>query len=267
VIKTVPKVVRVYQYSPGRRVFQGSIMLKDIPGAMAAVAAELAKCGLNLVNTSASSINGSGTAEWGFFALAEDRSPAPKELNETLANLPHVLHCDVKEGQNGLIVDSTHYPIILDSGEQAMIVRRDTFSEMFKRLRMVFGSGGRVVAYQLGEATGENVVKDLEKKLSKRVMIMNSQLLTEMMAAQGWGRLEVVDSVQDPFKAVVRLYDSFECAKTKSVEPNSSFIRGYLTGYVKALRGKSIMCTESECLAAGADYCEFLLDEVDAPDL
>jgi len=255
------KIVRVYHYEPGKQVFLGSVLMKDVPGALGRIALELSNHKLNLVGSSSSSINGSGIAEWGFFAVGENGPMSADGLQTAIGGMPDVVHCEIKEGKDGLIVDDLHYPLKLNTGQQAMIVRRDTFSDMFERLRFVLGTGGRVVIFQLGVATGQNAVKDHVHSIGKEAVLANARTLSDMYLAQGWGRLEVVQGKAEPFEVVFRLYDSFECKGASSEAPNSDFMRGYVTGYIKSLFKKNVMCTEVHCVATGHDYCEFLVTE------
>ena len=256
-----PKIVRVYHNAPGKQVYLGSVWMRDVPGAMARVATALAEMNLNLVGSSSSSINGSGVAEWGFFALGDGKAPAAEELKSRVGALPDVIRSDFREGNNGLVVDSLHYPLFLNTGQQAMIIRRDTFADMFRRLKAVFGSGGKVVVHELGMATGENVAKDLVKTLGRDTIMNNHLQLAELMQAQGWGELKVISGSQNPLNAHFIIRDSFECKGTSSATPNSDFIRGYVTAYVKVLWGKSLDCKEVSCLSKGDEHCEFILSE------
>jgi len=71
--QTPPKFVRVYRDAKTRRAFVRTVWLKDVPGALAAAAGALASTGVNLVGSSSSTSNGTGYAEWGFFAEVDNK--------------------------------------------------------------------------------------------------------------------------------------------------------------------------------------------------
>ena len=253
--------MRVYNYSANRHVFAGSVWIRDVPGALAGVAIGLAKAGINLVGSSSSNVAEMGLSEWGFFAECEDGRLEVDKLQNLVLEQPNVVHCGIKDGDDGLVVDSLHYPLRMNTGQQVMVLRRDIFTQMFKRMREVFGSGGDVVLHELGYATGRDVVNDHVNNLGRAVLLRHQIQMGEELMAQGWGRVEVVSGTSGPMRAVFRLFDSFECAGIRSSSPNSQFFKGYVQGYVKALYGVPVDCNERRCTSMGDPYCEFEITE------
>jgi predicted hydrocarbon binding protein len=138
-----------------------------------------------------------------------------------------------------------------------MVVSRSTFSEMLSYMREVYGSGGNVIAYQLGFSTGKRDADELIRVLGKERVLENLPGLMNIYLAQGWGVAELVDLAPDPFQAIVRLSDSFECAGVRAVRSNSHFLRGHLAGAAKTFFDKNVECIEVRCSATGNDFCEF----------
>jgi len=260
------KEVMVYYHAAGRHVFQGSVWLRDVPGALASVTAELARCGVNLVATSSSSIPNTDLAEWAFFAEVREDWAGLKKTQEVLDRSPSVVKSVLKEGKNGLVVDNLHYPLRLSSGEPAMIVSRKTFRDMFDNLVTDFGSGGRVIIYKLGHASGMESYKHFSRILGRDGVGKRIPDLISLYEANGWGRVEAAgDSIGGfslrPFRGALRLYDCFECTGVKAKAPNSDFIRGHIEGMIFALTGKHVKCEETKCISVGDEYCEFQVIE------
>jgi len=257
-----PKIVRVYHDAKSKRALVATVWLKDVPGALAAAASALASAGVNLASSSTSKLNGSGTAEWGFFAEVEDERLTHESLSLALGNTPQVLKFEFEEGNHGVVVDDFHYPLRFSSGQQGMIVSRGTFSGMLAHMREVFGSGGTVIAYELGLSTGKQDGEELVRALGMERVRENLPRLLNLYLAQGWGVPELTSLNLEPLHVTVRFGDSFECTGVRSFRPNSHFMRGHLAGLAKVLFNKNVECMEVKCLATGNDYCEFRCVEV-----
>jgi len=260
--ETPPKFVRVYHDAKTKRAFVGTVWMKDVPGALAAAAGALASEGVNLVGSSSSTINGTGYAEWGFFAEVDNKRPTRESMIRSLQHIPQITRFELDEGKGGLVVDSIHYPLRFSTGQQGMIVSRTTFSEMLAHMREVFGSGGSVIAYQLGFSTGRKDAEELLSALGKQRVLDNFSDLVYLYLAQGWGIPRLVDLHPEPLQATLRITDSFECTGIRASHPNSHFLRGHLAGMVKAILDKNVECLEIRCSATGNDFCEFHLVEV-----
>jgi predicted hydrocarbon binding protein len=259
---TPPKIVRVYHDAGQKRAFVGTVWLKDVPGALAAAAAGIAGVGVNLVSSSSSNLNGTGLAEWGFFAEVDDRNLTLERICEVIRKIPQVSRFELQEGYGGLVVDSIHYPLKFSTGQQGMIVSRGTFSGMLTHMREVYGTGGSVIAYQLGFSTGKKDANELLRVIGTERVLQNIASLTNVYLAQGWGVPELVKLSIEPLDADIRITDSFECANLRSSRPNSHFLRGHLAGLANVLFEKNVECTEVKCAAMGNDYCEFHCIEV-----
>jgi len=252
----------VYYHAAGRHVFEGSVWLRDVPGALASVATELARCGVNLVATSASSIPNTDLAEWAFFAEAKEGWAGIKKTQAALEGSPSVVKSLLKEGNKGFVVDNLHYPLRLSSGEPALIISRKTFRDMFDHLLTDFGSGGRVIIYNLGLASGMESYKHFSQVLGRESVGSRIPDLVSLYTANGWGRAEragdlIGGSSVRPFRGALRLYDSFECTGAKTNAPNSDFIRGHIEGMILSLTGKRVKCSETKCISMGDEYCQF----------
>jgi len=266
------KEVMVYYHAANRRVFQGSVWIRNVPGALAGASAELARSGANLVATSSSNISNTDLAQWAFFAEAGDGWAGLEKTQEMLEGSPGVVRSVLKEGIDGMVVDDLHYPLRLITGEPAMVMSRKTFRDMLDRLLAVFGSGGRAIIYELGLASGIEDYKHFVRIFGNKDLIRRIPDLVSLYTAYGWGRAEKAGGTRPafsvrPFRGIVRLYDSFECSGISAKTPNSDFLRGHLEGFAQTLTGETIKCKETKCISTGDAYCQFdCREEVVSPD-
>jgi len=150
----------------------------------------------------------------------------------------------------------------LNSGERVVLVRKEVFPDIFRRLGELFSSGGGAVVFEQGKASGESDARGLVAIFGKEAAKLRTPELSMLYLSLGWGRPELVEFTPDPFSAVIRIYESFECSDQKSSTPYSQFVRGHLAGLVNGLFDKLVDCEERKCMAQGDSWCEFSLSEL-----
>ncbi len=255
-----PKETIGYHYNPGKKVFLISVDLKNVPGALASVASILSEAGVNTLSGFTAIGGEEQKAIWGFFAEAEKDLRAI-QLKQLMDNSPYVTNSIVVEGTGGLVVDTIHFPLKLNSGESMILARKEIFGDMFKRLGEMFGSGGEAIIFEEGEATGESDARRLVEIFGRDVAQQSIPELSMLYLSLGWGRPELIRFNPKPFSATIRLFDSFECSGQKSSKASSQFVRGHMTGLINILFEKRVKCKETKCLALGDECCEFVLSE------
>jgi predicted hydrocarbon binding protein len=258
---TTPRDIHAFHFSTNKTIFLGSVKLRDVPGALSNATSSIAKLGVNLVGSNSSRVSAVGVAEWGFFAEGDDGHITPSEIEAELRKTDDVIDCKVRGAEGRVLVDTLHYPLRLNAMAQAIIIRKNVFSNMLKFMVETYGSAGQALAYQLGKATGESDGMDLIKEIGEERLLENLPELINIYVAQGWGIPELVHLEFEPLSATVRLDDCFECNDRSSIVPVSNFIRGHLAGLAKAFFDKSIDCVETKCVARGDAYCEFVAKE------
>ena len=258
--ETYPKEITLFYFNPDKRVYVGSVVLRNVPEALASVAGALGKEGINVVASELARVEGARTNNWGFFAEAE----GPIDVEKTKALIEgtgNALKVGLAEGADGVVVDRDHYPLRYSSGHQAMSLRRENLVDMFDRVRGIFGSGANLIIYEMGVASGRSDGRALVDSIGPDLTAAHLLDLAYLYAAEGWGLPEVVDISLEPFLATVRFKDCFECVYSKSPAPRSQYLRGHLVGLAAAIFGKEITCAETKCAAMGEPYCEFALEE------
>jgi predicted hydrocarbon binding protein len=249
-----------YHYNPKKKVFLVSMEMKSDPSALANITSILSNSGIATLSGFISMNPESQSGVWGFFAEA-DADIRGAQLKKLIDSSPYVTGSAVVEGNDGLVVDSIHFPLKLNSGEAMILARREVFRDMFKRLGEIFGTGGETIVFEEGEASGESDAKRLIEVFGRELALLNIPELSNLYLTLGWGRPELVKFNAIPFSATIRLYDSFECSGQKSMKPHSYFIRGHMTGLINTLFQKKVNCIETKCVALGDSFCEFTLSE------
>lgn len=254
------KVTMGYHYNPNKKVFLVSVDLKNVSGALAGLTAALSEAGVNTLSGFTEAKAGEERGTWGFFAEASQDMRASK-LKELLDSSSFVRESEVVEGTGGLVVDTIHFPLKLNSGETMILARKEVFGDMFRRLGEMFGTGGEAIIFEEGEATGESDGRRLVEVFGKSLAQQSIPELTMLYLTLGWGQPELVRFNPSPFHATLRIYNSFECLGQKSTKPNSNFIRGHLAGLINVLFSKHVKCRETKCMALGDESCEFEISE------
>ena len=256
-----PKEFMAYHSDPKKKMFSGSIIMKNVPGALAAVSTILAENGLNLIASESTNIRATGDSVWGFFAEAEKEGLTASTVKRSLDSSPVVLKSCVDAGFSGVVIDKYHYPLQFTMGQKAVIFQRGDIINMFGRLRHVFQTGAAVMIYEMGLAAGQSDARDLIENLGKHIVQNNLDEIVFLYSATGWGRPELVDLQFEPFRARLRISDNFECSEMRSKTPNSHYIRGHLSGFVSLIFEKKNSVRERKCIAMGDPYCEFEVTE------
>jgi predicted hydrocarbon binding protein len=249
-----------YHYNPKKKVFLVSIEIRNDPNALASIASILSDSGITALGGFTSMNQETQRGLWGFFAETEKDVKAAR-LKQLIESSPFVISSNVVEGNEGIVVDTIHFPLKLNSGETMILVRREIFSDMFNRLGEIFGTGGETIVFEEGEATGESDAKRLIQVFGKDLAQQSVPELSNLYLTLGWGRPELVRFNAIPFSATMRLYDSFECTGQKSTKPHSHFIRGHMTGLITVLFQKKVECIETKCVALGDLFCEFNISQ------
>ncbi len=141
-------------------------------------------------------------------------------------------------------------------GERVVVFRRPLYEAFIKRLREKAGVGYMAILYHIGFEMGrtfyEEVVNMTEEQ---RAMLSIASKLFEQL---GMGSAEIVEFNQWLKKAVIRVYDCFECDLFKgSGKPESHLVRGFIAGFSKEFFGNEVNVEEVKCIATGDEYCEF----------
>ena len=206
------------------------------------------------------------TAKVGFsdgsldFFLVLDLTGNPvdeKALAERISGIPYVYEVvPIPPLKGGVIVDDYHFPPTL-FGERMLMLRFPVLEAMIKGGYETFGRIYAVWLYHVGFRIGRDT-------FASQLLMFNTRsvelfdLSASFFKHDGFGIMEVRRVDLEGRKAVIRVYDSFECSMFKGLgKPMGHFVRGMLAGWASEFFGKELSAKETKCLANGDEYCEF----------
>jgi predicted hydrocarbon binding protein len=163
----------------------------------------------------------------------------------------------VAEGNGGLILDKQQFPLTLSSGHRAMFMTAEAFQGMLGQIRKVFSTGGKLIIYEEGLASGKGNANQILSVFGYEFTVSHVGELIYLYSINGMGRPEIVMMDIDQKKAIIRLYDNIECLNIKSEKPFSEYIRGHICGIGNVLFKVETKCIETKCIAVGNEFCEF----------
>ena len=193
-------------YARGKRLFQVIVHISDAPGSLGEVLRILGSM-VNLIGTSTYTL-GDGTAMFIAFTQALTSSVSPEKVQSALGGSPAAIESEVREGQDGLLVDTFHTGLDV-ANEDFMLLRRGGMGSVFDHIVKIFGSGGEVLLYEEGVAmAGENAERT-QAALPPPVVRNNMTYLVNFLSAQGWGTYEM-ERGRGELEFEVAITDCFE---------------------------------------------------------
>jgi predicted hydrocarbon binding protein len=246
-------------YDPGKKLFQVIVKLSDAPGSYSSVL-DLIRTKVNLIGTTTYTLS-DGTAIFSGFAEALSPQETAKGIRELILQSNAAIDADVREGTDGLLIDTFHTGFAVDTAEYMLLVR-EGLAHVFNHVSRLLGSGGEALLFDEGLTMGLWNAETLVKRFGSERTKNQSAALTNFMTAQGWGETE---GKLGPKKGelVVAVADCFECSMKGSPRKGCNFMRGYFAGAAKAIFGHNYESTETKCCLKGAKTCEFLLTRRD----
>lgn len=244
-----------HYYAPGRLLFHVIIKISDSPGSLGNVISLLSSR-VNLVGVTTYTLE-DGSAMVSAFTEALSRDETSESLRELVLSSRAVRDADVKEGKDGILVDTFHVGMETDK-EDVMLIRRTALNSMFGRVHSILGTGGETLLYEegvaLGKSDGEGFVKLLgPEKVRERITYLRGNL-----AAQGWGKVKVAGGDGDG-SSHITIEDCFECAHGGQTRTGCHFFRGYIVGNRLATLGQECVAVELKCSLKGDRFCEFVV--------
>jgi len=257
----VEKRVLFRVHAPGRRIAELVVVVENVPGALAKVSGLMAEMGINILTNLGMAKAFEKEAVWSSFIDLTDTGLEVEDVVERLRKLDVVLDVKCSEEVGELLVDTLHFPVMLDR-DRHVLLRVETFGKAFGRLFDIFGSGAVTIIYQMGRESGMSKAEKVMREYGLKGVDALRVILKERVA-KGWCIPEIEVFNEKKNEAVIKVYELFECLpfKGKLKEPRSHLARGYIAGVFKAIFGVDCMVTETECLAKGDPYCRFIVTQ------
>lgn len=250
-------------YSPGRRLAEFLVRLKNVPGAIASVSKILSELNLNIL----SGHHFAGPREeeglWVFFVDFTGKNLSEEDVATRLKESEAVLEVKFSgEILEGIVIDRFLFPLIVLE-ERSLIFSVETFANMFKRLYGAFGSGAPVLLYEMGLSAGLNKIENIVRKYKVNGFSAIKIALAERIP-KGWGIPRIDEFNKENLQAMITIEELFECLPFKNEERNttSHFFRGYLTGLFMKAFDKQFQTKELECISKGDHHCRFIVKPI-----
>lgn len=242
-------------FAKGKKLFHIIVHMSDAPGSLVAIL-DLLRQNVNLIGISTYTLN-DGSAMLSAFAEALTPKETPAVLQQLLGQSKATLESEVREGHDGLLVDTFHTGLNV-GGEDYFLARRDGVSEMFNHIVKIFGSGGEVLLFEEGKALGRENARKRVSELGVERVREEGSYLAKALAAQGWGNSETLKG-RKTGEIVLEVTDCFECCGGPSGRKGCHFYRGFLEGSAEITSKVPVKSEEIQCTFKGAKACVFRL--------
>jgi len=249
------KVVFPFHYAPGKQLFQVIARISDKPGSLAALLNNLSSK-LNLIGINTYALPDDTAMVVGFASSMSGKEKADV-LQEEIMKSKTVIHAEVREGSDGLLVDTFHTGSVVGD-QNYLLLRRDSLSRVFEEVVKIFGTGGDALLYEEGQEMGREDAKTFIGLFGSEHITEQASYLTSILTAEGFGVFAPDLQSKDGLYGI-RVTECFECAENKGFRRACNFLRGYLQAAGVAALGIELEAKETKCILRGDEECEFLL--------
>ncbi len=253
----VPKrVFSLLDKKPHEEIYEICITLKDIHGAVSDTAKVLSDAHINLrTSILFDAVEKKGIGYWTSFIDLSKATMTIKETEEKLRKLDVVQNVEIIKPQP-LPYDVIHFPV-MHCESIATIMPVELFGSLFDEIEKILTpSGFEAVFYNAGKKSGAFITRLFKQRydLEGESLIL---ALSQATKAIGWGQIEDFN-VDEKGKGNVKVRMCFEALlRGFRKEKVCHWTRGFLAGFLGAVKGKSLEAVELKCMANGDEACEF----------
>jgi predicted hydrocarbon binding protein len=259
-----PRHLGIIAYSPGRKLTEFLVTVKNVPGTIAKVSTLLGSLGVNILSGYHTSEANDPHLIWHFFA--DTTGKESEEVANAIRRMEQVSQVALSDGITPeLITSKMSYPVMILGNVRAVIFGLDSFDNVMRRLHRVFKSGAGVVLFEMGKEAGKTRAKALQKRLHLVDPKLAATVAFDLATSLGWGNAVLEEFDYDEKRAVVVIHDLFECSALKGFghEPTGYYMRGACTGLLSVLMATPMTVTETDCVAQGGLYCRFVASKAE----
>ncbi|MEM3579004.1 MAG: V4R domain-containing protein [Candidatus Bathyarchaeia archaeon] len=196
------------------------------------------------------------------FADLTDADVSIEELAEKIRKIKGVKNVQILyPTAEGFVADYLSVRL-LSADDRAIILRRPGYEGLIVGMREQFGTAGEAFLYHIGYDAGMRYGKSHQEFADKLGIKDSIQILRDismpLYISMGLGKSEIIEARAKPPRAIIRVYECFECELVSGAKkPYSNFIRGIFAGLLAQLFNKRMEAKELRCIAKGDPYCEF----------
>lgn len=240
-------------------VYEISILLNDVQGAVAKTAQILANANVDIRTGSLfTAVEYEGKGYWTAFIDMSKASKNIKQLEKELKKLDVISDVKIKKPRPALY-DIMHFPI-LHGSSRAILMPLDLFSSLWEEIEKILTpSGFEAVLYNAGKKSGQHMIHIFSQVIPFEPETESlAEVLKQATQAIGWGI--VVSWKMNPkrLSASIEVKDCFEAVLRKNANRKvCHWTRGFLAGYLSYIFGKPVEAIETRCFAEGSKTCRF----------
>ncbi|MGB9728755.1 MAG: V4R domain-containing protein [Thermoprotei archaeon] len=246
---------------PEDKVYGFSILTENIIGVIGDIGRTCAENNISIINlkTNIEALR-DGMAH---IFIAVDMSKSTIELSDfqsKLLSLKGIKEVDIIDPIfPGILIDTTHYPIILYNGIKSIITSEFIWWGIFVGLRKQLGEPvAGVTLWNMGYSAGKKLWEffyDIRKASIRDVV----ELLKHISIATGWvSDFDIIEYSPTNNRAIIRVKDNWECSIVgKTGKAESHYVRGILAGFFSSHFKVECQAFETMCISKGDEYCEY----------
>ena len=186
-----------------------------------------------------------------------------KQLIRKIKKLEYVEDVEVYYPSKSGMLTATPFDVLKVSGMRGMVWVKPMFKAFIRTFQEMVGTGGSAIIYNMGYIIGKEAFHE-HMKIAGSDKREALEVSRNFFKASGLGSVEFRHIDVKKGKAIVRVYNSFECELFPNIgRPASQFIRGIVAGWISALLEKEVETRETKCLAKGDPFCEYVIRAVD----
>lgn len=247
-------------YYPDANLHGFALKIDNTPGALLRVIEVISKENLNIV--SVEGLSGPRSDQSTMYVVIDftGMTKGASELEAVIRNVPSVRSVThVEPIVMGLLVDTSHFPIYLGSGERRCFIVSELFWQSF--LNSGYDRMGveasKLFFYEAGFTFGRSSARALKEILHlEREEII--RVLLHQGKAFGWwdgkGEANLLKRQLD-----LKLWRNWEGEYAKKWGVGCHAVRGFWEGVVTEILGQRIQVMELSCISKNREYCEFRL--------
>jgi len=225
------------ELSEGETLLELSLLMRDVPGALASVTKRIAEIGGDIKWGITHESGEEGKAWWCTFLVIRegdvDRLIEALRKEENVIDLHYTVH-----GRKDVFC-SLHHNKLSVLGDRALILRTGWMKRSFLLLKKHWGEETlKALLYLIGEDVGRGACRDHRAYLGRDPEEKDLDLCLCLMRSLGWISHGSWYREGDRFFFVIK--DPFESITMGSV----SFLRGVLAGYISELTKRRCKCHE-----------------------
>jgi predicted hydrocarbon binding protein len=254
---SVPKrAFSLLNMKPNEEIYEICITLKDIHGAVSETARVLSEVHVNLrTSILFDAAEKSGVGYWTSFIDLSKATTNIDEIEEKLRKLEVVKDVEIVKPQP-LLYDVIHFPLM--HGESvATIMPVELFGSLFDEIEKILTSSGfAAVFYNAGKKTGAFITRLIAQRYGLKDELLVPAIF-QATKAIGWGQIEDLN-IDEKGIGKIKVRMCFEALlRGFRKEKVCHWTRGFLAGFLGAVKGKSLEAVELKCIANGDKICEF----------